>query len=443
MGNTNSNKNNEKGERDNESDLLKETSFGEIIDYIATKYILTMDFQNLTKLQDKNYCDNLIVLTSNIIERYFTDLEVEFLSQRIKNGVEENIMKKDKVIFFDKSKLDEYNVQVSLKKKRVCMGIAKFYVKIAHVFSAIVTTINPVYIYKDVDNNVIQKTLMEKNNIPSGAVKKLYKLGICDRRIQSLKIKKGDILFPKVCEFNVNKFGETKNLAEEPGINELMQLYYDKYDYNTGTFVGMTEETEAQFKKDLTKMYTVFTGEAVMPDEIKKFSDIKLKSFQTMPGCSKIKDEIPIFKQFYKKGDSLQDLDLFTEYADHLKQMMKKTKYTQENLLKIINTLFTYVIDPQTNKKVIRVNPALNNNLLEKTIKDTRTIILDLYTTCEKDYLYGMKLYQALIEKKIKDTVINQVTQLEKISDEILEETAEIKLTDDFELEEIPDKSSS
>ena len=78
----------------------RDTTFGQVIDYIATYYILTMDFQSLQKLYDKQYCDNLIVLTSDILQRYFTDLEITYLAQRVKNGVEVNEMTKDKVIFF-------------------------------------------------------------------------------------------------------------------------------------------------------------------------------------------------------------------------------------------------------------------------------------------------------------------------------------------------------
>ena len=40
----------------------------DIIDYIATYYILTMDFKSLSKLCEKEYCDKLVVLTSDIIK---------------------------------------------------------------------------------------------------------------------------------------------------------------------------------------------------------------------------------------------------------------------------------------------------------------------------------------------------------------------------------------
>ena len=63
-------------------------NFYDIIDYIATYYILTMDFKSLSKLSEKAYCDKLVVLTSDIIERYFNNMEITYLAQRIKDGVE-------------------------------------------------------------------------------------------------------------------------------------------------------------------------------------------------------------------------------------------------------------------------------------------------------------------------------------------------------------------
>ena len=72
----------------NQQSSKKDRGPGQIIDYIATHYILTMDFQSLTKLYQKEYCDNLVVLTSNIIEKYFNPLEISYLAQRIKDGVE-------------------------------------------------------------------------------------------------------------------------------------------------------------------------------------------------------------------------------------------------------------------------------------------------------------------------------------------------------------------
>ena len=129
------------------------SNFYEIIDYIATYYILTMDFKSLSKLSDKEYCDDLVVLTSDIIQKYFNDLEVTYLEQRVKGGIDVNELKKENIIFLNKDQLENLDIQndaqKSIKKKRVCIGSAKFYVKIAHIYAAIMKTINPVILTKD------------------------------------------------------------------------------------------------------------------------------------------------------------------------------------------------------------------------------------------------------------------------------------------------------
>ena len=97
MGNQSSTPTNNTQDKNNAE--LKPKSVSQILDYIATHYILTMDFKSLRKLYDKSYCDKLVVLTSDIIERYFTDMEITYLAQRVKNGVEINELASDKVIF--------------------------------------------------------------------------------------------------------------------------------------------------------------------------------------------------------------------------------------------------------------------------------------------------------------------------------------------------------
>jgi len=409
------------------------TNFYEIIDYIATYYILTMDFKSLSKLSDKEYCDNLVVLTSDIIQKHFNDLDVTYLEQRVKSGIEVNELKKENIIFLNKDQLDNLDIQndaqKSIRKKRVCIGIAKFYVKIAHLFAAIVMTINPTYIYKDETGNVIKTGLLEKDKIPKNTKRKLYKLNICDNRIKSLK--KGENfknsnseiaqLHTKMCSMNLKKDGSIKNLSNEPGITELMQLYLDdKYDYSNGTFTGMLYETEQQFKKDLNTFYTAFTGNEIMPPEIKKFSDIKLKDYQTKSGCQ---GENPLFKKPYSisKNDKL-----FIKYASNIKEMIRRAASKQNELLSVINNLFIFVPDPYTKKNKIRVNPKLTDDSLQKDIVKARKIIVELYVKCETDYVEGLKIYEAIVEKKILETTQKQIETLQKESDNVLSETKNI-----------------
>ena len=89
-------------------------NFYQVVDHIATYYILTMDFKSLSKLSEKAYCDNLVVLTSDIIERYFNDLDINFLAQRIKDGVVVNEMQSQNVRFINKNNFLSWVIVISL-----------------------------------------------------------------------------------------------------------------------------------------------------------------------------------------------------------------------------------------------------------------------------------------------------------------------------------------
>lgn len=413
MGNQQSNNNKERGP-------------GQIIDYIATHYILTMDFQSLTKLNQKEYCDNLVVLTSNIIEKYFNPLEISYLEQRIKNGVEVNEMVKDKILFFNKNTIENLNLQNPLKKKRICIGIAKFYIKIAHIFAAIVMTINPVYIYKDSYGQVVKVPIYKKNEIPPNVSRKIHKLNICQERIHSLnrgqeyndkdkeKTTNEINIHPNICSFNVNH----ETLMNEPGIPELMQLYYDdNYNYTTGQFTGMSEKSKKDYEKDLLMFYNVFTGNTSpsLPPDIKSFKDIKLRNYHNTPDCQGPK---ALFDQNIKGSITNK---LFSLYADNVKKMIQNANNNQKSLLEIINKLFVYTVATPNSEKEIRINPELNESNLQEIVVISRNLIMKLYLSCEIDYTNGIKIYEAIVEEKILETSQNQITYLNKLSDELRE----------------------
>jgi hypothetical protein len=347
-------------------------------------------------------------------------------------------MTKEKVFFLTKDQIESLDVKndktKSIKKKRVCIGIAKFYVKIAHIFAAIVMTINPIYVYKDNYGNLVKSTLFEKSKIPKNVPRKLYKLNICDNRINSLKRgldkkennekedKENVTIHPKICKMNINKQGTTKKLSEEPGIPELLQLYFDdNYDFSTGLFTGMSEETKKIFQKDLKNFYTIFTGKEEIPEDVKKFSDIKLREYHNRQGCQ---GPTGAFNISYT--GSVKD-KLFIDYANNLKEMITNANKKQNELLSVINVLFTYVIDPYTNKKKIRVNPKLTEELLQNAVVKSRNIIVELYLRCESDYVSGIKLYEAIVESQILDTTKKQIQTLEKPTDTSQTETQRMK----------------
>ena len=408
----------------------KVITLSDTLDFIASYYILTMDFKTLSQLHEKKYCDELVVLTSDIINKYFSDLEVERLAQRIDSGSDAS----EKLVYFKKSDIDNLKIP---DKKTYCINIAKFYIKIAHVFAAIVTTINPEYIYKDVFGNTVKKSLMQKSEIPSGVAIQVSKINLCSERINALKGKQEDEeekeeeekeeekekevevaeydsieIKPDICTINLDKNGETNYLNDEPGINELIDLYFDgDYDFKTGKFMGMTTETEKQFQDDLKRFYLAFTDNTDMPPDVKKFSDIKLRDYSNKKICES--GNAPSVKGTYKD-------ELFLKYADNLKAMIQSVNVKQEELLSIINKIFVYVLDPVTEKEVIRINPDLTESGLQELIVETRKLVIELYLKCETDFVEGVKIYEAIVESQIFNTTQKHIEQLEKEREKLI-----------------------
>ena len=425
MGNTSSN-NNTKSNNQNENQTKEFGKFDNVIDYIASNYILTMNFKSLSNLAEKEECDKLVILTSDIIKNNFNEREITYMSQRVKQGQPTNEMKTQKLTYVTKDKLDDLDASKdkfkSITKKRMCIGIAKFYVKIAHVFAAIMMTLNPVYSYTDLNGNNVKVGLLEKDKIPKKAkYRKVDKFNICDNRVRALKKDmlvdeetKQTSINPRVCDMNINKQTQsTKNLLEEPGIPELMTLYYDDdYDYGTGQFKGMSDKAKQQFSEDLKTFYVAFTGNKEMPADITKFSDIKLQDYKSKSNC---------VNGILKKTTKIEsNSELLKQYAKNINNMINNAKLNQQKLLEVINMLFSFKTETYTNKQIVRINPQLTEKTLQEIIEKTRRIIIDLYVRCETDYVEGIKIYESIVQKKILETTQNQIDNLKNTRNNIV-----------------------
>ena len=163
MGNQNSKKSSDEEDKD-----IADMKFENVISYIAAKYITQATFQDLKELHKPEYCNKLVILTSKVIKHFLNDTEIEYLDQRTKQGIEVNNMSKASILYLDKDNLDRLDVSSHVKKKRMCIGIAKFYVKIAHIFAAIAMTINPRYTY--IDEAGLKRTVSfgQRATIPKG-----------------------------------------------------------------------------------------------------------------------------------------------------------------------------------------------------------------------------------------------------------------------------------
>ena len=61
------------------------------MDEIAADFILKQNLIDMLRFSDKSYYDNMIILTSSIIKKELTDLELGILQDRVLNTKNHNI----------------------------------------------------------------------------------------------------------------------------------------------------------------------------------------------------------------------------------------------------------------------------------------------------------------------------------------------------------------
>lgn len=408
----------DKKKTDKKTPDKKDMNLFETMDHIATHYILTMDFQSLKKMQEEDYCDSLLVLTSSIIDSQFTTLDITNLEKRVEQG-----SKPELLLFVKKENL----VPNFKKKDQLCGKISRFYVKIAHLFACIVHAINPVYSYTDFWGETVKVPFLEKDTIPEGTTGiSIEKLNLCNNRQAILEnlVKDGNIKGSHDEDdddsnandsandsddesHNVCSIAMASTVDEEPGIPELMELYYDdEYDLKTGTFKGMSKETRKLFDADLLQFYNTFTGKEVknLPESIKQFSDIKLRDYCRMRKCPDINTNVDTFSKEF----------LLTSYAKNLNKMMVTINEKHQELLRILNELFL------KNGDDVSIHPGLTDESLQILVERTRTCIIELYLHCEVDFVNGIHMYEAIVHYQVLESTQNQIKQLVLTKDKMI-----------------------
>jgi len=473
-------------------DIGSELKAINILDILATKYILTQNFKDMQKLGERDYCNKLVIITADVIKKFLKEKEITYIAQRIVEGVPVNANKKASVIFLSTKKIDkqkkktpkeykrriynpdgsyrevvqpgvfapqqhkkektlltELDVQNNREKESMCKGIAKFYIKIAHLFAAILKTVNPIYKY-----NGHEMSILNKSKIPKGTEVKLDEVNLCNRRIKTMKAEsseKGKIKV-RVSNCHLNRkvtvkqlhgnilddldidYGEKiikdKTLGQEIGIPELDKLYYDIYDYSSGKFNGMSKKSRIDYNRDLQIFYTTFTGKDNYSiwnaNKKKKFSDIPLIAYHETEQC---KDPNSPWQRSYT-GNS--NNPLFVKFADNIKNMLINTKKNQGLLLGILDKIFVWVEVPSAQQqaqykipyntmkgggdnilenKMVTISPSLTSESLQSLVEKTRKLIIDIYLNCEKEYQEGLKLFEAIVgERMLKNSIAKKQT---------------------------------
>lgn len=119
-------------------------SFISKLNEIASTYILEQNFQDMIRLTNPAYCDDLVVMTSEILNQSYNSSQLNYAYQVIyKKGQNAN-----SASGVDSVPLHADALKSKEVKTKLCINIAKYYVKIAHLFAAIMTTMNPVFSWK-------------------------------------------------------------------------------------------------------------------------------------------------------------------------------------------------------------------------------------------------------------------------------------------------------
>tara|TARA_Y100000591_G_scaffold331535_1_gene365761 strand:+ start:308 stop:2119 length:1812 start_codon:yes stop_codon:yes gene_type:complete len=392
-----------------------------VVNYITSQYIRSQNFKDMKDLSNLEYCDKLIILTSKIINKYLDESDVKYLSQ--KKGVLGEQMKREKILAIDRDNLDSYDVKDTVKKRRLCIGLARHYVQVANIFAAIATTVNPKYNYKDDSGNMQMVSLEEVENVPENVTKKISRNNLCSNRVSSLlnnqdlasleqQYDKGTVtLNPDFCKFNCSTCPVVKSLDEEPGIPELEKLYLDKYDYDTGKFIGMTANMEKLYRNDVIQFYKTFTGNDSIPETVTRFSDIKLKDYNQSSLCADGTFNAPVTGAASSYN--------FYNYIENIRSMMDSTKKFHDILLDILDKIFVFALDPKTNDKTVILNPDLTDSYLAELTELTIKTITGLYISCEAHFSKGVDLYAKIATKQLMKTAKSQLFNLKSMQEQI------------------------
>ena len=106
------------------------------LDIIAANYITDLHLNDYEKFKDQDKCNELVVLTADKFTNNLKFLDIVYLKQRTEKGSDISYTEEKKgkayastkVLYGKKSKLVDADEKNSYKKRRLCNGIAKFYV---------------------------------------------------------------------------------------------------------------------------------------------------------------------------------------------------------------------------------------------------------------------------------------------------------------------------
>ena len=183
MGNAQSQKNTAQN-----TDMFFNKELIDSIDHLASKLIFEQSFQKLSKLNDPKYCDEVSVLTQRLLKKKLKPINVNVVATRVKYG-NQDIYAITNEDFENLKTVDDIN-EKNYNKNEMCLNVSKFYTKIFQTYCAIVTAINPVYVYKDIAGEKKIKSVFDDISSENKNRSSIGLRSLCSRRIFYLKPRK-------------------------------------------------------------------------------------------------------------------------------------------------------------------------------------------------------------------------------------------------------------
>ena len=390
----------------------------DIVDHIAVEFILKQNMIDMIRFTDKEYYDNLIILTSSILKNQLTDLEIGILQDRVlnttnndtnntnnKNSLNNTNTNNNHIYFTTSNDLKNITLSNEKEKKKALRVISKFYIKIMTIFSAITSVMDPQYVYED-DNGVKQYFQLKDFNSYKMINKEtqniqLYQLynpiSLVNKRLTILKNKINQnsndeqvTLNPGEMFCEMDKSSNNYELNNEIGLKELDLLYYDVYDYETNSWAKRSEKMEKKYNKDITRFYQIFTGKKTKPSNVKSFKDIETLQYHKLYRCQN--------KDFYKDVVINKSDALFVKYMKKIENIENTVSLYKKKLVKILKSIFVSL--NSNGESSIVLNPSITLNEIIKLQEQSKDCILNIYSNCEKHFIEALLIYEEIYDKK-------------------------------------------
>ena len=418
MGNSLSNNINK--DNDSNGNLLK------TIDDIASDYIFKQNIVDMLRFSDSQYRENFVILTCRILDKKLSNLNIDALKSRILDNKQVNRETKyGEIVYFSEHEKMKSLLTNENDKKKALLIISKFYVKILTLFSSIVSVVDPQYIYTDEngeDNFFYLKDFDDLKMVDTTTNKlKVYHLenplSLVKRRLFILKNKMDQqddnseyiVLNPgeELCSMNIPESNDGLfKLSNEIGIKELDSLYFDIYNEETSKWSGRSKEMQDQYKKDVTLFYQIFTGKKNKPSKVTSFEDIELLDFHNLRRC--------------KNNDYFEDLlvskndVLFQKYLTKIEEIQQGTSSYKKQLLYILKSIFQKKEsqDGENDEIEYTIHPDLNMETLLEKQKQIKNCIVQMYSSCEKNFIEALLIYEKMYDNRYGELVDAQVNNI-------------------------------